>query len=249
MTDQYREELAKLANEALDKAEEVWDAIGVELLEAKREIIAKFAVPSQIPGYPFIDDGVPIVDEFICMVVDMRDSTKHLLQAISAKHAEVSQLQRVYYETAALLPSLAQVVQWHQGNVTEYLGDGVLALFRSSSNRSEAIYSAHRAARESLEAAAIVSSVLTERYRLPELVIGIGLAISKTVVTLIGLDAYKQPKAFGECVFRATKLACERGLIIVDEGLERAWPTSKGGTLKFRSVKLRDVNGFVLHND
>lgn len=39
----------------------------------------------------------------------------------------------------------------------------------------------------------------------PPLKIGIGLAMSKAIVSLTGLSDNHHPKAFGECVFRAIK--------------------------------------------
>lgn len=84
---------------------------------------------SLMPGLPPIYEGQTIIGEFIALVADMRDSTNHLLQAISPKKADISDLQRVFYETSALLPSLAKVVSFHDGKTTEYLGDGILAFF------------------------------------------------------------------------------------------------------------------------
>jgi class 3 adenylate cyclase len=168
--------------------------------------------------------------------------------AISGKRANVSGLQRVFYETSALLPALALAVKFEEGNVTEYLGDGVLALFRVDANdRSKFIYAAHRAAKLSInEIRDVVNEILSERYSLPNLDIGVGLALSQTLVTLVGLPTEKHPKAFGECVFRATKLSGGKNEIIADKNLKLAWPSQKGGTLCFKPRTVRGEDGYLL---
>jgi class 3 adenylate cyclase len=254
MTDTQTTELKKLSEDALDEAESVWNKVGDKLMIMAKhaafanESIQNRAVDSQIPGYPVVEDGVPVVDEFVSMVADIRDSTGHLMQAISAKTTKVSQLQRVYYETSAFLPCVAQIVAWNQGAVTEYLGDGLLALFRAKPSRDEAIYAAHRTAKAALEAVtSVVNPLLKERYNLPALDMGIGMALSKAVVTVVGLKDFKQPKAFGQCVFHATKVASGWNKIIVDEAMYHAWPTTNDGTLKFEKVPCKGgVVGYEL---
>jgi len=51
------------------------------------------------------------------------------MRAVSSKTSKVSQLQRIFYETSALLPAMAKLIFFENGSVTEYLGDGVLGLF------------------------------------------------------------------------------------------------------------------------
>jgi class 3 adenylate cyclase len=246
MTEEHRKDLFALANELLNKAEEVWKEVGDQIDESKRIALAKKAedFDTQIPGYPIIKDREPLVDEFVSIVTDMRDSTNHLLQAIAG---DVSQLKRVYFETAVLLPVHAQVVSWQGGSVTEYLGDGTLGLFLGGAKREESIYAAHRAAQDVLTSTKeIINPILKERYKLPPLEVGVGLAISDAIVTLVGLEEYKQPKVFGQCVFRATKLATGRDEIFVDEGLEKAWPKSDDGKISFLSRDFNGLRGFKI---
>ncbi|GAB6059284.1 hypothetical protein JCM31598_24010 [Desulfonatronum parangueonense] len=190
----------------------------------------------------------PKVDTFIALVADMRDSSNHLLQAISDKKAKVSQLQRVFYETSALLPALAKTVADHNGKVTEYLGDGILALFKvNEKDRRNSITSSYYAAKKCMEVNQdVVNKVILERYKLPPLSIGIGLAMSKAVITLVGLKNFSQPKVLGECVYRASKLSSGQNKIYVDTFLHESWPTSKGGKLKFQRVKRSDVDGYMI---
>lgn len=63
--------------------------------------------------------------------------------------------------------------------------------------------------------------------------IGIGLALSKALVSLSGIEGSRHAKAYGECVFRATKLSGGNDIILIDSNLKTAWPSSKGGTLRF----------------
>lgn len=247
--------LRNIINVSLDKAEKDWENGGSQLLESLKigaesfdSIVEDSYEPSKIPGHERVSNHETVIDEFIAFVADMRDSTKHLMCAISEKKAAVSGLQRVYYETSALLPSLGYLISEEGGSVTEYLGDGALALFRiDPENRSAAIYAAHNAAKSTVgDARQIINEILSDRYRLPDIDLGVGLAASKTLVTLVGLPPNMHPKAFGECVFRATKLSGGRNEIISDEYLRSIWPTAKGGTLRFISKRVKDLNGYVL---
>src|ERR1043166_440216 len=241
MTTAQLDTLKTISGNALDQAETVWEAVGDELVckaaEFSGSLVENRAVSSQIPGYPIVDDGVPVVDNFITLVADIRDSTGHLLQAISSHTADVSQLQRVYYETSAFLPCLAQVISWHKGAVTEYLGDGLLALFRAEDPPKEAIYAAYHASMAALEAVTlVVNPVIRERYSLPNIDIGIGMAYSKAVVTLVGLAEFKQPNVFGACVWHAMKVAHRRNTIRIDKAMYFAWAKTEGGPVKFSKV-------------
>ncbi|GAB6263669.1 hypothetical protein [Photobacterium sp. R1] len=246
--------LRGIINDSLDKAEKHWKDGGYLLavnkiqFESISEKVMDSAEPSKIPGHAIVQDGETVIDTFIAFVADMRDSSKHLMCATSPKRSKVSGLQRVYYETSALLPAIGYVVREEEGNVTEYLGDGALALFRvDDDDKEKAIYAAHRAAKNAIGIAReIVNEILMKRYELPALDIGVGLAVSQTLVTLVGLYPEKHPKAFGECVFRATKLSSGRNEVISDANLKAIWPTSKGGTLRFTPKSINNVDGYIL---
>jgi len=246
--------LRETINDSLNSAEKHWLNGGHMLTENRLVAVESLsksvmdAEPSKIPGHELVQDGETVIDEFIAFVADMRDSSKHLMCAISEKRAKVSGLQRVFYETSALLPSLALAIKFENGSVTEYLGDGVLALFRvDPDNKSDSIYAAHRAAKNSInEVRNVVNEILYERYSLPEIDLGVGLSLSQTLVTLVGLPTEKHPKAFGECVFKATKLSSGRNEVITDTKLRAAWPSEKGGTLKFKPKRMKDVDGYLI---
>lgn len=250
MLNKFREkEIASIIENALNEAEEHWRNAGSELMiksvvaieDARAE-----AEPSKIPGHAIVQSEKTVVDEFIAFVADMRDSSKHLLCAISQNTAKVSMLQRVYFETSALLPAIAQTIKYENGSVTEYLGDGVLGLFQVDKNDKNAtLYAAYRAAENTINCTrSLVNKELNKRYSLPEIDIGVGLALSKALVTLVGLEGEKHPKAVGECVYRATKLSGGDNKVYIDEALEAAWPQSRGGVMRFRETKIKGVKGF-----
>lgn len=111
-------------------------------------------------------------------------------------------LQRLYYETSALLPALERAIQYEGGSVTEYLGDGVLALFAvEDDDEASAVYAAYEAAENCLgDIRAIVNDALGERYVLPPLRFGVGMALGRAVVSLMGIEGNSHTKAFGKCV-------------------------------------------------
>lgn len=189
MLNEYQElEIRDVVNNSLDKAEKHWEKGGHELVEksklakAHSLVILEDQEPSKIPGHDIVQDDETVIDEFIAFVADMRDSSKHLMCEISQKTASASGLERVFYETSALLPALALAVQYEDGNVTEYLGDGVLALFRVNPDETEeAIYAAHRSAKNSIyDIRNIVNDILDKRYGFPVIDLGVGLSLSKT---------------------------------------------------------------------
>lgn len=256
LTNNQKETLKKIINHSLNKAELHWEQGGYILKANKSEIgmdaifesAHDSAEPSKIPGHAIVRDDETVIDEFIAFVADMRDSSQHLMCAISPKNATVSDLQRVYYETSALLPCIGYIVELKNGSVTEYLGDGALALFKvDPENKKEAIYAAHDAAKNVIgDARDIINEILNERYKLPPIDLGVGLAVSKTLVTLVGLPNNKHPKAFGQCVFRATKLSGGRNEVITDANLEALWPVGKGGTLRFTKKNINNTDGYVI---
>ncbi|MCK4394878.1 adenylate/guanylate cyclase [Candidatus Bipolaricaulota bacterium] len=201
-----------------------------------------------MPGHSVISQDDVRLDQFIALVADMRKSTEHLMCAISQKTATASQLERVFYETAALLPGLAVAIGYEDGSVTEYLGDGVLALFPyDKSDPDDSIRTAYRGARNCLQFVDdVLNPELDRRYSLPGLEIGVGLACSRALVTLVGTKQFAQPKAFGECVFRATKLSKGHNEIRVDARLYNEWPQSKGGQLRFIEKQYQGWKGYVV---
>lgn len=235
-------------NLELDKAEEIWKKVHL-LFEKSERVEALNKIPSKIPGFPFLENNNPQVADFIALVLDIRKSTEHLIQAISERTAKVSQLQRVFYETTAINTLGLAVVSEYKGGITEFLGDGFLALFKVENQFNPIeIYSAHNSAKKCITlCGSIVNKILFKRYGLPELKIGVGLAFSRALITIVGNGDNLHPKAIGECVYRASKLAFGNNEIYIDDRLEKLWPTEKGGKIKFSLLqKHLGFNGYKL---
>lgn len=257
LTEIQRQKIIGIVNYSLDVAEEHWNNGGPQLITKSSILLdhasdARFEVePSKIPGHALVQEDKTIIDEFIAFVADMRGSSTHLSCAISEKISKVTGLQRVYFETSALLPAIAQTVKYEEGSVTEYLGDGILALYQvDPKDRSRAIYAAHRAAKNAIsDTRDLVNFALNKRYSLPPLDIGVGLAISKSLVTLVGLDGEKHPKAIGECIYRATKLSGGKNQVLIDEFIKMHWPSAKGGKISFMLKKSKGFDGYLAHSE
>ncbi|MBK8343897.1 MAG: hypothetical protein IPL12_11640 [Bacteroidetes bacterium] len=63
------------------------------------------------------------------------------------------------------------------------------------------------------------------------------MAFSRALITIVGNGDNLHPKAIGECVYRASKLAFGNNEIYIDDRLEKLWPTEKGGKIKFSIAK------------
>lgn len=251
----YKEKMLVTAaiSMGLDRAEGHWDKVGQEMIKKAMAFEAAMiradesVKPSQIPGHPMVSDGTPKVDEFIAMVVDMRKSSERLKTKVNSPVIKDG-FQRVYFETSALLPAISVVTSLENGVVTEYLGDGALALFQvNKDDREETIREANRVARNCIEDMRnLINIELDNRYQLPSIDLGVGLSISKAMVTLVGALDNLHPKAIGECVWEATKLSGETNVVMVSSTLRKQWPQSKGGKMTFIHRTVRGVDGYRL---
>ncbi|WP_319231938.1 hypothetical protein [Draconibacterium orientale] len=250
MNEELTSKIKEEVNKALDNAENIWNEVGEQFAIEKAEVrmFSEGAkVPSQIPGHKILTEGKPEVGDFIALVLDIRNSTEHLLVANKAK---ATQLERVLYETTAINTAGAVVIEYYKGGLTEYLGDGFLALFKieDEKNSKNIVYSAHDAAKCCLkEALNIVNDIISKRYELPKLSIGIGLAYSKAIVTIVGINDNLHPKALGECIFRASKLAGGHNEIHIDKKLKYLWPKSDNGQLRFIFTdRFEKIEGYLI---
>lgn len=240
--------IEEIINKELDRAEEIWKEVGEHFIleEAERRLSNK-TIPSKIPGFPFLQNDQPQVANFIALVLDIRESTQHLTIAISPKTSDASQLERVLYETTAMYAAGYHIINEYKGAITEFLGDGFLSLFKVADEaKPTEVYSAYNAAAKCLSTTKeIVNKILEERYRLPPLKIGIGLAYSKAVVTIVGVENNLHPKALGECVYRASKLSFGNNEIHIDDCLKNLWPKVSNGPIRFVSpTRALDFNGY-----
>lgn len=258
LTGDQKVAVEKVVADALDRAETIWAQYGEQLALDERHSMEKAyadsveQIASRIPGHSTVSEVNPQINQFIAIVADMRDSTEHLMCRIAGTRNNVTELKRIYFETSALLPALETTIEFENGSVTEYLGDGVLGLFKvDMSDTSRAIYHAYDAAQNCVvDTRGIINDAISIRYGLPEIAVGVGLAYSKAVVVAIGLPGQLHAKAMGACIYRATKLAAGVNKIYVDEALRESWPKSEGGKLRFirRETKFSGVQGFLVES-
>lgn len=250
MNSGLRSEIEAIVTDSLDRAEAVYDKVGIELEEALFSKTANVVVPTHIRGYPEIHKDKPCVGEFIALCLDMRDSSKHLNMACA--EAKVEMLQRIFYEIAALLPASTKIVAHYNGGVTEYLGDGLLGFFPfSDPPAKKTFYDAYNASIQCVTAVQeIINPELKRRYKLPPIKIGIGLARSRAVITVSGEANFVKPIAFGKCVFDASKLSKKsENRVVINEALKITWPKEEGGKLRFQEKNWDGVKGYLLYEE
>ena len=232
------DELHNAINAELDKAEAIWAEVSPHFIMERNETFSNATgeIPSKIPGFRKLKINEPEVADFIALILDIRGSSKNLMVAISEKDANVSQLPRVFFETTALYTAGALIIENYKGGITEYLGDGFLALFKIEGKDQEVVYNAYYAAQKCLSTTnEVVNAILKQRYRLPPLNIGIGMAYSRAIVTIVGTNENLHAKAIGECVYRASKLSNGMNEILIDKPLKLIWPKTKDGPISFSS--------------
>ena len=233
---------------ALETAEKFWKESGGDLEKEERDkqlatesfnqdFIVMDSIPSRIPNHELISEFKSINTELIALVADMRKSTNHAKSA----NGRMSPLKRIFLETSALLPAMETVINFEKGQVTEYLGDGVLGFFVYKT--PEDVYKAHRAAKNIIiDMREILNDEIYSRYNLPkDINIGVGIAKSQAILYAAGLPHKKHPKAFGSCVYDATKLSSGNNIIGISKEVKAIWPTSSTGTLKFISYNFLDI--------
>lgn len=237
-------ELQLVLYNALDNAERIYKNIKDDLIENKLAVLHASAAPSLIPGHPQVDSNKPAVDNFIAFALDMRNSSTHLNCACN--NSEVQMLERVFYETSALLAVCSEIVNVN-GSVTEYLGDGLLGFYRVTTNKAQSCYDAYNAAKKCIDATQnIINPELRKRYKLDAISIGVGMAYSQAVVTLTGNEAFAKPVAFGKCVFNATKLSKGDNEIIIDDAFKNIYPTGEKACISFRGTSIKGMNGYIM---
>lgn len=267
MTDSQRQIIQDLIYHQLDIADKFWEESGANLEdeESKRRELALESLSkhegasfdnaepldTRLPGVPKISQYKSKNEELIALVADMRDSTKHAKTQINVRGTPFSPLRRIFLETSALLPAIEQTINFENGEVTEYLGDGVLGFFQLT-GKDEDIYKVNRTAKRIIfDVRELLNEAISCRYGLPkEIHLGVGLAKSHTIIHAIGLDNRKHVKAFGSCVYDATKLSSGRNKIGVSPEIRNMWPKGSGGKIRFEPKNFLNVfKGFEIKDE
>ncbi|MDF3031557.1 MAG: adenylate/guanylate cyclase [Moraxellaceae bacterium] len=254
LTSEQKDEVWLVISKGLDRAEAAWGKVGSQMIRAsasmEAQVLDEAFQSSNIPGHPEVGE-IPEVSEFVALVVDMRNSSKRLKTKFSGSKFEHG-MQRVFFETSALLPAVAKTVSFGDGVVTEYLGDGALALFNVEvGKRLDRIRRVHALAESCVgEVREMVNYQISERYKLNDpMSIGAGISVGKAMVTLVGYSDNYQPRAIGECVWEASKLSGEFNKVYLSESAKSAWPVVREGKIRFVGRQVRGVNGFALMRD
>ena len=203
-------------NKAIDRAKSVWDSKGKKIFESAltKEALEKYIIKTRIPGYSVVVKDSVAVDDFIAFVVDMRRSSKYL---IGIGNEQISGFKHLFFETSVLLAALDVVIDYYKGCITEYLGDGALAIF-TCKYKYDIIYSLCAALYILVKLRNFINGRLSI-YNYGNISLGIGIAYSKAFVTEIGSENFSQVKVFGENVFCASKLSKGWNSILISKKL------------------------------
>lgn len=235
-------------NAELNKAEAIWKEVGPFLQVHKLAEASAESIPSHIPGHSEVNPVKPKVDNFVCINVDIRDSTKHLMNHSGPEDKAVTGIQRIYYESTALFAGVYEVLEFYDGSITEFLGDGILGFFSASEDPQRSSQFGLSAGRDILKILTEeINPILFERYELPDMQIGVGLSLGRAFITTVGSEHHQHPKAIGESVFYASKICTGKNSIHVSEAFREALPTRNDGKgLEFISIKTNDQKAYKL---
>lgn len=235
---------------ALTRAEQCWKKTGdyFRLHEMAKAANRIDDTVSKIPGYDDLEWTEYDKGSFICLFADMRDSSLRFCQALKGWNPAEK---RVLFETFSMQAMFDHIVTQNGGTVTEYLGDGCLALFHlpddmKEDDRGQKYKSAFRASKEIVGQGRIILNDCLREIKIPDLRLGVGLACSKAIVTKVGSRRNNSQKAIGAGIYKASKLSCGENIMIADKSFSDFYPSSKGGKLKFAPLSL---NGLEKYKD
>lgn len=238
LTNEQEAEIVTIIEQSLNLAEQFWKKSGEKLIvessTESNQFVADSIIPSNLPNHETINTIDSANEEMIAIVVDMRNSTRHAKTQVR----DINPLKRIFFETYALLPAIDKTIQFENGRVTEYLGDGILGFFALGSDKDKVIHGVSKTAKRIIvDVRNLLNDAIQKKLSLPEsekIDLGIGLAHSQTIIHAIGLQGEQHAKAFGSCVYDATKLSSGMNEIFVSENLQAIWPKSDRGKMKFK---------------
>jgi adenylate cyclase len=237
-------ELEKLARQYLRVALSHIDS-NVNLTERQKKALVNNTLSEQaeLPGYEErrFHFGKFENREFVAMMTDIRDSTS----IINSENGLVKMF-LIFYVYAGIV---AKIVDKHNGTSTEFLGDGVLNLFGIKEHgQDQALRNSIQAAWDIMDAKDQILNPLFYEYDLPKIEYGIGIDHGITIVTHFGYRSDTDLKAFGRCVYNASKLSKLPNQIVVSENSKSVWPSAPGGMLLFGNYQNIDGNPAFIAN-
>jgi class 3 adenylate cyclase len=224
-----QETLKKLAKQRL--------SVAYNYLEEKKvtdELKTSINEEAEIPGFENkpMKFGQFVNKEFVAMMTDIRKSTDIINRPNGTRDMFL-----IFYAYSAVT---ANIVDHYNGTSTEFLGDGVINLFDTDKGLDEAFKNSIRASREILAARDLILNPLFQYLQLPTIDLGIGIDHGVTIVTRFGYKTDNDLKAFGSCVYNASKLSKGMNEIIISEKSKVAWPSSTDGKLQFSQTILKE---------
>ncbi|MCG9710323.1 hypothetical protein L1D46_16120 [Pseudoalteromonas sp. Isolate3] len=248
------EKVEETIDKALQRAESNWkesgsafDELMSEGLEHAEVIIKGNAVSrnKSLTDFFPVDFNSSEERDLVCISADLRDSTNRIKTHFNDLGSYKNKFQRAYYITSALLPSLEVVINHYDGFVSEFLGDGVLGFFDAKKQKSDAIRNSGMASKYIVQSLSpMLEKRLQEYYKEEIMHIGVGLAMSPTLLSKVGLGSGAEIKAFGPCVYDASKLNFGRNEVFVESSLQAEWPKAIDGNggLSFKRMSSSKVD-------
>jgi class 3 adenylate cyclase len=201
----------------------------------KRASATLLTEESEIPSYEnkLMKFGKFENREFVVMMTDIRAST----DIINGPNGLISMF-LIFYIYAGII---ANIVDSYNGTSTEFLGDGVLNLFDTKEiGRDQALRLSLISSWDIMEAKDLILNPFFAAHSLPMINIGIGIDHGMTIVTRFGYRKDTDLKAFGTCVYNASKLCKGNNEIRASQNSISVWPTNPGGLAVFGSPLLVD---------
>lgn len=140
-----------------------------------------------------------------------------------------------------------------KGKVIDIMGDGLMVFWGGKKARIEdnmvktnAIQHAGLCGRDMLIVKdKVINKIISDEDLGTSISIGIGVTFDSVIVTKIGISGSYDVKAFGDCINTASHYAGQAvNKVKVSKKVKNEWPSSKGGTIRFISVK--DGDGYYL---
>jgi adenylate cyclase len=196
---------------------------------------ARINEEAEVPGFEEkpMKFGRFVNREFVVSMTDIRKST----EIINDKNGVVKMF-LIFYVYAGVV---AKIVDSYQGTSTEFLGDGVLNLFDTeNSSLDQAFRNSMQSSWDIMDARQYILNPFFRSNGLPEIDLGIGIDHGMTIVTKFGYRNDTDLKAFGKCVYNASKLSKGFNEILVSDQSKQKWPYGEGGNLRFGTPRIID---------
>ena len=231
MTQDKEKELFRLARRYFSVAASHVDNKNPNLNESLRKALTNL-VPlneeAEVPGFEDkpVKFGSFVNREFVVLMTDIRKSTE-----IINEPGGLVNMFLIFYVYAGVV---SNIVDSYNGTSTEFLGDGVINLFDTKEvGRDEALKKSILAAWDIMDARERILNPLFAEMGLKQINYGIGIDHGITIVTKFGYKNDTDLKAFGRCVYNASKLSKGINEIYVSDESKKVWPTGPGGNLRF----------------